>query len=135
MKISKESFVPHGDAGGVMFVATPIALYFFFPSVYNSPLNVSIRPRRSANLKLEPTIAFTRATLSAQMVTGYEAFSMLAPMTHEPSSQSRAQPTWKFEYGPRFGRTHINMTSEKAAVKLNHCSSSSTKDTYSMRRL
>lgn len=52
---------------------------------------------------------------------------MLAPMTHEPSSQSRAQPTWKFEYGPRFGRTYINMTSEKAAVKLNHGSSNSTK--------
>jgi hypothetical protein len=40
------------------------------------------------------------ATRSAQVPTGYAAFSTLAPVTMVPPDNSRAQPTWNFEYGP-----------------------------------
>ena len=40
------------------------------------------------------------ATRSAQVPTGYAAFSTLAPVTMVPPDKSRAQPTWNFEYGP-----------------------------------
>lgn len=70
--------IPHGELGGLTSVATPIARNLVFPSV----------------------IAFTSAVRSAQIPTGYEAFSTLAPVTHEPSSQRSAAPTRKFEYGP-----------------------------------
>lgn len=43
---------------------------------------------------------------------------MLAPMTHDPSSQSKAQPTRKLEYGPNSSNpcsvtTHGNKPDER----------------------
>ncbi len=47
------------------------------------------------------TIAFPIAMRSAQVVTGYDAFSIFAPKMKVPSWRSREQPTRKWEYGPR----------------------------------
>lgn len=50
---------------------------------------------------------------------------MLAPMTHDPSSQSKAQPTRKLEYGPDL----VKLCSVIIPVKTQMLG------THSMRRL
>lgn len=46
------------------------------------------------------TTAIPRATRSAHVPTGYDAFSILAPVNVRPSLRTMQQPTLKFEYGP-----------------------------------
>lgn len=48
------------------------------------------------------TTAFPTVVVSAQAPTGYDAFSMFAPVVITSSEDSTAQPTRKFEYGPKF---------------------------------
>ena len=61
-----------------------------------------ISPRRAPS-----TTAVPRAVRSAQVPTGYAAFSTFAPRTISPDFKSREAPTLNLEYGP--GRKGISI--------------------------
>ena len=86
--------MPHGELGGdFMSVDTPSARKPRLPSVY---ARVFLAAARRAHGGVR-TMALDSAVRSAQMPTGYDAFSTLPPVTHVPSAQSSAHPTRKLE--------------------------------------